>query len=265
MKDAPSCVLAAAMTILAQSLPAAASGLSSYAVGSIPVAGGIGDLEFPVTNDLKLQFTLGILSQGTYADSNPFAHFALFAPAAWLHWDGVDNVRLSAGLQEGFGQSISELGLPATREDRLMARARLQQPRGSGAIYEMLQLDLRSFDDVTGVHRWVLRPRFRLGTGFNLDATRVHTLVLYQEFALRFAEASYTKRAFEFYRAVAGYTWTTRRGVFVTAGMIGQLTLSPAGTRLDLLWGPVLSFAYRILPQKPSVEAPPEPPEIETP
>jgi len=142
-----------------------------------------------------------------------------------------------------------------------MARARLQQPRGAAAIYKMLQLDLRSFDDPTGKHQLVFRPRLRVGTGFNLDATRIHSLVLYQEVALRFADATYTKRAFDFYRAVVGYTWTTRRGTFITAGIVGQVSLSPAGTRLDFLYGPALSVAYRIAK---AVEGPPDPPEIET-
>ncbi len=258
-------IVAIAALATTQSFRATASGLSSYSVGSIPIAGGIGDFEFPLTNDLKLQTTLAILSQGTYQDGNPFAHLALIAPALWAHWDGIENLRLSAGFQESWVQAIPEMRLPEGHEERLMARARLQQPRGSGAIYEMLQLDVRSFDDAAGTHRWVFRPRLRIGTGFNLDATRVHTVVLYQEAALRFADASYTTRKFDFYRAVLGYNWTTRRGTFITAGIVGQASLSPAGTRLDILWGPVLSVAYRIFPERRPVETPPEPPEIETP
>jgi len=247
----------------AQASRAAAPELSTYAVGSIPVAGGQGDLEFPLTGDFRGQVGLVLLSQGTYQDRNPFSHMSLISPWLWLHYDGVSNLRLSAGFQESWSLAVSAMGLPATREERWMARARLQQPRGAAAIYEMLQFDLRSFDDPTGKHQLVFRPRLRVGTGFNLDATRIHSLVLYQEVALRFADAAYTKRAFDFYRAVVGYTWTTRRGTFITAGVLGQVSLSPAGTRLDLLYGPVLTLAYRIVSAK-AAEAPPEPPEIET-
>jgi hypothetical protein len=252
----------------AQPLPAA--GVASYAVDTLPVAAGIADLEFPLAGQVKAQTTILFFSQGDPDSGNPFAHLSLISPALLLHYDGITNVRLSAGFQEMAGLAISSLGVPSSHEERLVARARLQQPRGSSAIYEMLQFDLRSLEDAAGVHRWVFRPRFRVGSGFNLDATRIHSLVLYQEVAVRFAEAAYTTRAFDFYRAVVGYTWTTRRGIFVTAGLIGQLQLNPAGTRLDFLYGPLLSFAYRILPEaKPAepapAETPPEPPELETP
>jgi len=45
--------------------------------------------------------------------------------------------------------------------------------------------------------------------------------------------------------------------------VVGQVSLSPAGTRLDFLYGPALSVAYRIVSAK-AAEAPPDPPEIET-
>ena len=247
----------------AQASRAAAPELSTYAVGSIPVAVGQGDLEFPVSGDFRGQVGLLFLTQGTYQERNPFSHLSLISPSAWVHYDGVSNLRLSAGFQESWSLAVSSMGLPATHEERFMARARVQQPRGAAAIYEMLQLDLRSFDDPTGKHQLVFRPRLRVGTGFNLDATRIHSLVLYQEVALRFADAAYTKRAFDFYRAVVGYTWTTRRGTFITAGVVGQVSLSPAGSRLDFLYGPALSVAYRIVSAK-AAEGPPDPPEIET-
>jgi hypothetical protein len=43
--------------------------------------------------------------------------------------------------------------------------------------------------------QFVLRPRLRIGVGFNLDATRIHSMTLYQEAALRFADSSYTTLA----------------------------------------------------------------------
>jgi hypothetical protein len=129
----------------------------------------------------------------------------------------------------------------------------------------MVQLDVRSFDDPGGTHRLVLRPRFRVGQGFNLDAVRIHSLVLYQELAFRFGEEGYAARAFEFFRAFAGYTWTTRRGTFVTVGLIGQLTLNPGATRYDLLWGPVLTASYRFRPAPAAAAEPPAPadPEVQ--
>ena len=253
------------MILVAQPLRAYAAGLSSYSAGSIPVSGLLGDFEFPLDGDFKAQVSLVLLGQGTYDDGNPFAHLSVVSPSIWGHYDGISNLRLSLGLEETWLLSISELGRPSLREDRLIGRARLQQPRGASAIYEMLQLDLRSFDDAAGAHHWVFRPRLRVGTGFNLDATRVHSLVLFQEAALRFSDSGYTTRAFDFYRAVIGYTWTTKRGTFVTAGMLGQVSLNPAGTRFDILYGPILSIAYRIFAQAKPPEAPPEPPELETP
>src|SRR5262249_6337140 len=154
-------------------------------------------------------------------------------PAFWLHFDGVENLRLSAGFQETWSLGVSEMGIPSGHEERFMVRARLQQPRGASALYQLLQLDFRSFDDPLGNHQFVFRPRLRIGVGFNLDASRVHSTMLYMEGALRFADSSYTNRAFDFYRAVIGYTWTTKRGLFITAAFLGQASLDPPGTAIS--------------------------------
>ncbi len=241
----------------------AAAALSNYAVGTLPVAAGLGGLEFPLAGDFRGQVGVLLLSQGTYDDKNPFAHLSVVSPSLWVHFDGLPNLRLSAAFQESWSLSVSEMGIPSSHEERYTARARLQQPRGASALYQMLQFDLRSFDDPTGKHQLVFRPRLRIGVGFNLDAERVHSTTLFQEAALRFADDSYTTRKFDYYRAVVGYTWTTRRGTFVTAGLFGQVQLSPGGTRLDFLYGPVLSLSYRIAPAVKVAEVPPEPPEIE--
>ena len=257
-----------ALTLLAGGLlsgTAAAAPPSTYTVGSIPVAGGQGDLEFPLSGDFRGQVGLILVSQGTFDDRNPFSNLSQVGPWAWLHYDGVRNLRLSAGFQEAWSLAVPEMGIPSSHEERLMARARLQQPRGSSALYQMLQLDLRSFDDPTGNHQIVWRPRLRVGVGFNLDASRIHSTALYMESALRFGDASYTTHAFDFYRAVVGYTWTTRRGLFATAALFGQVSQNPAGNALTILFGPVLSLAYRIAPRVAVAEAPPEPVDLEQP
>jgi len=255
-----------ALTLLAGGLfsgAAAAAPPSTYAVGSIPVAVGQGDLEFPVSGDFRGQVGTVLVSQGTFDDRNPFSNLSGVGPWAWLHYDGVTNLRLSTGFEEVFSMAIPDLGIPSSHEERILLRARLQQPRGASALYQMLQMDVRSLEDTSGQHHWVWRPRLRLGVGFNLDATRIHSTTLYMESALRFADSSYTTRAFDFYRAVVGYTWTTRRGLFATAAVIGQISLNPPGSGFTVLFGPVLSLAYRINPPGRAAEEPPQPPEIE--
>jgi hypothetical protein len=255
-------LLALAFLAVAQaSRPARA--LASYTVGTLPLAAGQGDLEFPLAGDFRGQAGFLLLSQGAFDDRNPFAHLSLVSPSAWLHYDGIRNLRLSASFQESWSLAIASLGVPSSHEERFVLRGRLQQPRGATALYQMLQFDVRSFDDSGGTHRIVFRPRLRIGVGFNLDAERIHSTTLYQEAAFRFADSSYTTRAFDFYRAVVGYTWTTRRGTFVTLALLGEVALDPSGTRLSFLWGPLLSLAYRIAPAAKIAEAPPEPPEIE--
>ena len=243
--------------------PAAAAPPSTYAVGSIPVAVGQGDLEFPVSGDFRGQVGTVLVSQGTFDDRNPFSNFSGVGPWAWLHYDGVTNLRLSAGFEEVFTMSIPDLGISSSHEERFLLRARIQQPRGASALYQMLQLDIRSLDDPGGQHHVVWRPRLRLGVGFNLDATRIHSTTLYVESALRFSDASYTTHAFDFFRTVVGYTWTTRRGLFATAAVIGQISQNPPANGLTILFGPVLSLAYRINPPGKAAEEPPQPPEIE--
>jgi hypothetical protein len=173
----------------------------------------------------------------------------------------VPNLRLSASFQEVFWQEVAPLRVPSSSEERGVVRARLQQPRGAAALYEMLQLDVRSFEDATGAHHLAWRPRFRLGQGFNLDAVRIHSLVLYQELAFRFSDDGYYARSFEFFRAVAGYMWTTRRGTFVTVALAAQVGLNPAATAYTFMLGPALSVNYRFR-AKPA-EAPPAPPDVE--
>jgi hypothetical protein len=260
---------AALALALAASPPlAAAANPGTYAVGNIPVAPGVLQVEGPVGGGFSVEGLGAVLSQGTYTDRNPFAYLSTWALSAALHFDGIPNLRLTAAVQEFVSEPVAPLGLKEGHEERGMLRARIQQPRGAAALYEMVQLDVRSFDDQTGVHRIVFRPRFRIGQGFNLDAARVHSLVMYEEVALRFAtDADYAKRSFEFFRGVLGYGWTTKRGTWVTLAAIGQIQLNPAATRYDLLFGPILAISYRFRPAKaeaaPETEAPPVPPEVD--
>jgi hypothetical protein len=252
----------AAVALLAPSTRAAGANPSTYSVGTVPVAPGSASVEFPLGKGLAGEVGVVALGEGTFADKNPFAYLGGIAPAAWLHWDAVPNLRLSAGFQEVFWQEVAPIRQPSFHEERGVLRARIQQPRGAAALYEMLQVDVRSFDDAAGVHRLVFRPRLRVGQGFNLDAVRIHSLVLYQEVALRYAtDGDYAARAFEFFRAVAGYMWTTRRGTFVTLGVVGQVSLNPAATAYTFMVGPALGVNYRF--RAKAAETPPPPPDVE--
>jgi hypothetical protein len=251
----------AALVLLAAAAPAAAAGPESYLVGDIPVSAGVGTVEFRLGGPFAAEAGLGLLGQGTYDDRNPFQYLSLVTPVAWLHFDGVPNLRLSLGFNELLYREVPPLGLKDAHEERGVLRARFQQPRGAAALYELVQLDVRSLDDATGTHRIVLRPRFRVGQGFNLDAVRIHSLVLYQEVAFRFSSEGYAARAFEFFRAYVGYTWTARTGTFVSFGLIGQVMLNPAATRYDVLWGPALGFSHRF--RATAAEVPQAPPDAE--
>ncbi len=255
----PAAVLACA--VLAAPAPAHGTNPSTYSVGTVPVAPGAASVEFPLGRAFAAEVGALALGEGTFDDKNPFAYLAGWAPAVWLHFDAVANLRLSASFQEVFYREVAPLRVPSSTEERGVLRARFQQPRGAAALYEMLQLDVRNLEDATGAHHLVFRPRLRIGQGFNLDAVRIHSLVLYQEVALRFAEAGYSARWFEFFRAVAGYTWTTRRGTFVTLGVAGQVTLNPAATAYTFMVGPALLVTYRFRAAPP--DTPPAPPDVE--
>jgi hypothetical protein len=255
--------LLAALALSSPLAAAAQATLPTYAVGNVPVAPIGASVEFPVATGFQAEVNGVLLAQGGYGDQNPFQYLSMVAPAALLHWDGVENLRLSAGFQQFFYREVQAIGLPAWNEQRYVVRARVQQPRGAAALYELLQLDVRSFTDPGGVDRLVFRPRIRVGQGFNLDAVRIHSLVLYQELALRYSGDDYAKKAFDFFRAVVGYTWTTRRGTFATIGLIGQIQLNPANTRYDFLVGPVLIFQRRFMPARTSEEVAPAAPDVE--
>ena len=249
-------ILAAA--VLAASPPAHAANPGTYAVGSTPVAGVVGTVQFPVARGFNTEVGAAALGQGTYTDDNPFAYLGLAAGTVWLHFDGVQDLRLSAGFQEFLYPAIDPLGVQKTHEERGVVRARVQQPRGAAALYEMFQLDLRSFNYPTGVHQFAYRPRFRVGQGFNLDAVRVHSLVLYEEVAFHYASNGYYKRGFEFFRTYAGYLWTTKRGTFISLGVLAQVALNPGATRYDFLWGPVLGISYWFRAAAPPETPPPD-------
>ncbi len=247
----------------APALPALAENPGTYQVGSIPVAAAVATVEFPLVGSVAGEIDVAALGQGTYDDRNPFSYLSAVAPGAWVHFDQYENLRLSLGFQEVLSGDVPPLRLKSSHEEGFLARARLQQPRGQAALYELLQLDVRSFTDPGGTHRVVYRPRFRVGQGFNLDAARINSLVLFEEVAFQFDDSGYSTRAFRDFRAFAGYTWTTRRGTFVTLGVLGQIALNPSATRFDVSWGPMLGVAHRFRAEPP--EAPPEAPEVEVP
>jgi hypothetical protein len=259
----PARALLAALALSSPLAAAAQATLPTYAVGNVPVSPLGAAVEFPVAAGFQAEVSTIFLVQGGYGDKNPYQYLSMVAPGAYLHYDGVENLRLSAGFQQFFYREVQAIGLPAWNEQRYVVRGRVQQPRGAAALYELLQLDVRSFTDPTGVDRLIFRPRFRVGQGFNLDAVRIHSLVLYQELGLRYSTDDYVKKAFDFFRAVVGYTWTTRRGTFATIGLIGQVQLNPANTRFDFLVGPVLIFQRRFMPAKPSEEVAPAAPDLE--
>jgi hypothetical protein len=234
---------------------------STYSVGTIPAAPVAAALEFPVARGLAAELDFLELTLGAFDDKNPFANLSGVAPGGWLHFDRIANVRLSAGYQELFYFDVAPGRDPHSHEERGVLRARLQQPRGAAALYEMLQLDVMRFVDPGGTQRLEYRPRLRVGQGFNLDAVRIHSLVLYQELALRFGEPSYFARAFEFFRVFAGYMWTTRRGTFVSLGVVGQVALNPPATAYTFLVGPALGIEYRF--REAPRETPPPPPDVE--
>ena len=205
-----------------------------------------------------------VLGQGTYEDHNPFAYLSAASPFAWVHFDVVPNLRLSAAFQEIFYREVAPLGLrDGHREAIRRAGQAPAAARNSGAL-RAGPARREELDNPGGTHRIVYRPRFRIGQGLNLDAVRIHSLVLFQEVAFRFSDASYTERAFESFRAFIGYMWTTRRGAFVTLGFVGQITLNPAATRYDFLYGPALNVAYRFR-SAAKAEAPPVPPDVDVP
>ena len=255
------CPAALALALALAARPAAATNPATYKVGNLPVAPGIANVEVQVAPDWAAQVGLIALGSGTYTNDNPFAYLSGVGPSAWIHFDGVENLRLSAAFMEVYYGEVKPLGLPESWEERGILRARFQQPRGAAALYDMVQLDLRNFTDPTGVHRFVYRPRLRIGQGFNLDAVRIHSLVLFEEVAFRFSSDGYAAKAFESFRALAGYMWTTRRGTFVSLGIVGQISLNPAATRYDVMWGPVLGIEWRFRSTPPS--APPEPADVE--
>jgi hypothetical protein len=246
------------LVVLTLLLPVPVWAQSAYSVGTVPVGVAQGEFEFPLTRDFRLELGFLALSQGTFSDSNPFAYLSLLLPWFWLHYDGIRDLRLSASLQEAWLLGVGST--PSARQEAYALRARIQQPRGEAALYEMLQLDLLNLH-VGGRDFVIFRPRFRVGFGLNLDQNRIHSLTLYQEAALRFSEADYTTHPFDYYRTIVGYTFTTRRGVFVTVALLGNLAQTPAGNGLVLFYGPFVSFAYRIVPAAP--DRPPDPPEVE--
>ena len=144
-------ILAAALLAPAARVHAANPG--TYAVGNVPIAGAVATVQLPVARGWEAELGAAALGQGTYANDNPFAYLGIVGGTAWLHFDGVQNLRLSAGFQAFRYPAINPLGVENTHEARGVLRARLQQPRGASALYELVQLDYRSFDYPTGDHQ----------------------------------------------------------------------------------------------------------------
>src|SRR5512138_3329804 len=112
----PSPVFALALAALATR--AAAANPSTYSVGTLPVAPGQVSLEVPVGRGFAAEGAVGGVGQGTFDDENPFAYLAAVGPVAWLHFDGVANLRLSVAFQEIFWREIAPLRVPNSTEER---------------------------------------------------------------------------------------------------------------------------------------------------
>ncbi len=87
------------------------------------------DLDFPLSNEkFRTQIDAQIVTQGTYTINNPYRYLQRVHIRPWLHYNGIENVQLSAAL--GFIRKfdVAETGLKKSVEIRLTGMATITQP-----------------------------------------------------------------------------------------------------------------------------------------
>jgi hypothetical protein len=128
-----------------------------------PTPGFLQDVaaQFPINTDFSLEQQIQIGTQGNPADGNPLAygHALQFRP--WLHYDGIRNTTLTAGVSYIIYFNVPGTSYYKHPEWRDTIMATIKQPVHSASLYEQLRWELLNFHDSHGVVQHLPRMRIR--------------------------------------------------------------------------------------------------------
>jgi hypothetical protein len=155
-----------------------------------------GQLTLPNQFLFEQQIQAGI--QGNDTSNNPFDYWHAVQIRPWLHYDGIRNLTLTAGLSYIDYFNIPGSDNYAHHEWRVTAMATLNQRLSGGSLYEQVRYEWLDFADSHGTVQHLPRLRLRAGQNLYLGEGRAKPyLGLYEEAIMQFPDPSYSRVRFE--------------------------------------------------------------------
>ncbi len=251
MKQVPRTLLRAALLLLAAVLR-----------GQVvdPVPGFLQDItgQFPLPAEFGFESQIQIGTQGNSTSGNPFAygHALQFRP--WLHYDGIPNTTLTAGVSYIYYFTVPATSYYQHPEWRDTLMATLKQPLPGCSLYEQVRGEVLNFRDSHGTVQHLPRVRFRFGQNLYLGegGSRLNKpyLGFYQEAILQFPQPSYSRVAFTSARFFAGGGFELGSRTEVLLGFKAEGEVSSSGSTVTLFFGPAFSIEYNFRRHQPMHE-----------
>jgi hypothetical protein len=215
-----------------------------------PTPGFLQDVagQFPFNDDFSLEQQIQIGSQGNSINRDPFAygHALQFRP--WLHYDGIPNTTLTAGISYILYFSVPGTSYYKHPEWRDTLMGTIKQPLHGSSLYEQIRWELLNFHDSHGVVQHLPRMRVRFGQNVYLgeggNKLGKPYLGLYQEAILQFPRASYSTVKFTSARFFAGGGLDLGSRTQVLLGFKAEGEVSSSGSTVTLFFGPAFSIEY---------------------
>jgi len=215
-----------------------------------PTPGFLQDVagQFPFNNDFSLEQQIQIGTQGNPTNGDPFAygHALQFRP--WLHYDGIPNATLTAGVSYILYFSVPGTSYYKHPEWRNTLMGTIKQPLHGGSLYEQIRWELLNFHDSYGVVQHLPRMRMRFGQNLYLgeggDKLGKPYLGLYEEAILQFPRPSYSTVKFVSARFFAGGGFDLGSRTQVLLGFKAEGEVSSSGSTVTLFFGPAFSIEY---------------------
>ena len=226
-------------------LPASARAQGTdYEFRGIPASIEEFDMGFDIKGKWTGQVDLQTVTQGAYlgVNNNPFAYWQRAHIRPWLQYHKSRTMLLAGSISWMKRYAVPPQGNKRGDEVRFTLMGNFTQPKEWGSFYEQVRGEIKN-NKSDGSSDWTHTPRLRLrlGQNFRLSERHQQTLVVYEEFMLKYKEHS---KAFDILRFFGGYSYTKNSKWAITAGFILQYQLNRNNTNVDVYFGPSVAVRY---------------------
>jgi hypothetical protein len=194
-------------------------------------------------------------TQANSTSANPFSYWHGVQIRPWIHYDGIRNVTLTAGVSYIDYFNVAGTSDYAHHEWRITAMGTLKQPLSGGSVYEQVRFEWLDFHDSHGATQHLPRLRFRFGQNLNLgEGGAKPFLGLYEEAIIQFPQPSYSQDRFEGARFFAGCGFRLGHRATALLGFKAAGEVSSSGSTMTLYFGPAFSIEYNFRRDRPMHE-----------